>query len=45
VRRTHHDAFEHGLAADQCFFSAFERGKKLKGGLKPQDLAQRMHNN
>ena len=43
VRRTHHDAFEHGLAADQRFFGAFERGKELEDGLESQYLAQRTH--
>jgi hypothetical protein len=33
------------LSADQRFFGAFERGKELEGGLKPQNLTQRMHNN
>ena len=27
VRRAHHNAFEHGLAADQRFFAAFEGGQ------------------
>ena len=30
VRGAHHDAFEDGLAADQRFFDAGERGQQLK---------------
>ena len=29
VRRAHHDAFHHGLAADQRFLAAFEDGQHL----------------
>jgi hypothetical protein len=36
VRRAHHNAFEHGLSADQRFFAAFEGGKKLYGGEESQ---------
>ena len=41
MRRAHHYAFEHGLAADQSFFAAFEGGKKLDGSQKSQIVSQR----
>jgi hypothetical protein len=40
VRRTHHDAFEHGLAADQGFFATFKRGQKLDGDQESDEISQ-----
>ena len=34
VRRAHHDAFEHGLTADQRLLAAFESGQQLDGDEK-----------
>jgi hypothetical protein len=36
VRRAHHHAFEHGLAADKSFFSALKGGEKLNSGEKSE---------
>ncbi len=38
VRRAHHDAFKHGLAADQGLFTTFERRQKLHGHEKSHML-------
>ena len=41
VRRAHHDAFHHGLAADQGrFLAAFEDGQQLDMREKTQETAQ-----
>jgi hypothetical protein len=39
MRGPHHNAFEHGLAADERFLAAFEGRKQLNGYQKtPQSL-------
>ena len=43
VRGTHHHAFEHGLAADQSFFPALQRGQKLHGHQETHEISQRTH--
>jgi hypothetical protein len=45
VRRAHHHAFQHSLAADQGFFATFKRGQKLHGHQETHDISQRMHEN
>jgi hypothetical protein len=41
--RAHHDALEHGLAADQGLFAAFKRWQKLDGNHETYKISQRTH--
>ena len=34
MRGAHHDAFQHGLAADEGFLGALQCERKLQGGMK-----------
>ena len=40
VRGAHHDTFQHSLAADEGLLRAFQRKRKLEGGVKAQMRAQ-----
>jgi hypothetical protein len=39
VRRTHHDTFENGLAANQRFFATFKGGEKLDSNQKTYEIS------
>src|SRR5436190_24311863 len=43
VRAAHHNAFEHGLAADQRFLAAFERGQMLNRYQKTPQRLKKLH--
>ena len=43
VRGAHHDAFHHGLAADQRFFAAFQDGQHLNMRAKAQETSDRQN--
>ena len=43
VRRAHHHALEHGLAADQGFLAAFKRGQQLHGHQETPPGSQETH--
>ena len=43
MRRTHHDALEDSLAADEGFFAAFKGGEKLHGYQEAHEISQRTH--
>ena len=40
VRRQHHHAFHHGLAADEGFLTAFQNGQHLQMGCQAQEASQ-----
>ena len=43
MRRTHHNAFEHGLAADKRLLAALQRGQKLNSHEKSPQGSQKSH--
>jgi hypothetical protein len=43
VRRTHHNAFEHGLASHEGFLAALERGQQLDRYKKSPQCSPKAH--